>query len=1356
MMEAGSPRRRGILAGFVLTFVLASPLGFAPIASAQNTLDILHAFGNLAEPATPSHGRLLEMPGGALYGTTSAGDGTIYKLTPDGLGGYSRSTLYAFRGADGRLPYSGVIGGGDGYLYGTTAEGGAAQSGTVFRVDLEGQLTTLHSFNHVDGANPYGALLDGGDGFLYGTTWQGSIFKISKGGQFFQTLHTLLPADGTYPMAGLVRASDGFLYGTATRGGASSYGTLFRIRPDGTAFSVIRSFTPSTGSEPSGDLLKATDSMLYGVTTSGGLYGNGVIYRFDPASGTYAVVHSFTYSEGFSVVAGLEQGSDGWLYGTKERGGSAGGGIVFRFDPATGAFAIPFSFDSTSGTTPNARLAQSGDGYLYGTCSAGGPSGGGAVFRLRGDGSGFSILAALESATIDGATPQDGVVVAGGILYGTTARGGEGGLGTVYRISPYGGGYARLHSFRFAILGDTPSGPLAFYFDNRLYGTTLLGGTGWVGTVYRLNTDGSAFEVVHSFAESTDGSRPTGGVVDGGDGYLYGTASSGGANGGGTLFRLHPVTLEFAVLHAFPSGSQPQGSLLRSGSSLFGTTKNGGADFRGSIFAFNIAGGTVTTLYSFSTSGSDGCSPNGGLAVGPGGLLYGTAEACGAYSAGTVFRIAPGGSNFSVVHTFDGNDGRSPRGPLVLGGAPGVLYGTTAYGGEKGAGSVFQLFPDADILSPLYSFDERDGRGMTPMGTLLLSDDAFLYGNAPYSGGNPGSGGGKLFRLSPPAHVVLGNGVPAKGVTICRDELGPTLLAMTEGWSWPNQFQWGYRTSVTSAPVTNIVGQTDRFYTVNGADFPDVPNGSVVWVVCTTRFAPEAESVSNPVAVTVNAPCGGSALPPPPPVLTATAANGTASTTLHWVNPSEAVDEIVIRYRTGSAYPNSADDTSSPLLCGLGAPICGGVTPGAAGTFQHTAQTPGTTYSYAAFTRRGALSSGSRLVSARPFDAPAQAAWAYSTGATSVAPPGIRPAAGAVAGTLYAASNDRGLHAMTLGAAGGDWPAGWKPYFMNAPSQGRPIPVNFRTFTVAGSSRVVYAASQDGRVYVVDALTGALLRASAQLCESIQNSPGAMLKDFGGAYNVLIVGSRNTTTGVPPTNELIGLNPDTLAVLWRFDNGKGLNGIGIISGQPLVDYATNRVYFTSRQLAGGSSSTVWCLSFTETSVTKVWEANAGSVDASVTLSNGSLYVGNVDGVVYAFNASDGTPKWTKPFATGDGPVRSLVWSSGTGNRLFFSTNTKTWAISDNGPGTEPSAWWSTAPAVTSPANPLAYGGRVFVGSGAGQLIQLDGTTPTPSAPVGVTLDPRPAQVGRTTIDPANGVIYVGTDMGTVHSATFPF
>jgi uncharacterized repeat protein (TIGR03803 family) len=1333
-------------AGFLVAFV-----GVAPTTAAQSTMDVLHAFGAPAQPATPSYGRLLELPGGTLYGTTTAGAGAIYKVTPDGLGGFTLSVLHAFDGVDGRRPFDGLIDGGDGYLYGTTYEGGESNAGTVYRIDLEGRLTSIHSFNHTDGANPFAGLLDGGDGFLYGTTTQGTIFKLDKSGGSFQTLRSFSPSEGTNPRGRLVRGNDGFLYGTTNSGNSlGAYnGTLFRIAADGTGFVRLHSFLTSTGAYPHGGLLKGSDGKLYGTTTSGGTGGNGVIFSFDPTGGWYTVLHHLTWSEGSSPVAALVEGADGWLYGTTQGGGSNWGGILFRVHRTNGQFARLRSFAPTDGTAPLAALIQGAGGLFYGTASKAGPLAGGTIFRVPSDGLNLTVLAALDATTIEGVLPRDGIVSGGGSFYGTTTGGGAGGTGTTFRMASDGSAFTTLHSLAAATEGDLPSGPLLLHSDGLLYGAARFQGTGGSGTLYRLRPDGSSFEILHAFLSPSEGSGPQGGLADGGDGFLYGTTTSGATNGGGSVFRLNPTERTIGIVYAFPGGSEPEGSLLRKGSSLYGTTRRGGASYLGTVFKLDLPGGGVTTLHTF--SGSNGSYPNGGLVEGTDGLLYGTTDSGGQYSNGTLFRLSPAGGAFATLHSFDGNNGRTPDGPLLVGDS-GFLYGTTWSGGEHGAGTVFAISPIAGVFSLLYSFYATDSQGDAPDGPLLQTSDGRLYGTTSRTGGDASASGGTVFRLSPPAHVL-----PATSLTICRDQKGTVLAATTAGPA--KSYQWGYR-NLYGPPedITALVGQTSSSYAVNGADFAAVGDGTTVEVVCTIRFTGDyGESTSNPVSVTINAPCGGSLeVPPPVQVFTASTVNGSTSTTLHWVNPAIVVDEIIIRYRTDGIYPASAVDTNAQLLCGLGAPSCGTAAAGAVGTFPHPSQTPGTTYSYAAFTRRSASDSGGKFASATPFNGPSKAAWTYSTGATSVVPPGLRPTSGGTQGAVYTVSNDRGLHAMTLGSGGGDWPAGWKPLLMNAPSQGRPIPVSFPTFTVNGVGKVVYVTSQDGRVYVADALTGGLLRASAQICQGIQHSPGAMLRDYGGAYDVLIVGSRNTTTANPATNTLFGLNPDTLAVRWTFDNGAGTNGIGIISGQPLVDYATNRVYFTSRQLAGGSSSTVWCLSFNETNATKVWEANVGSVDASVTLSNGTLYVGNLDGTVHALNAADGTHKWTAPFVTGDGPVKSLVWSAGTGNRLFFSTTRKTWAITDNGPGTAPTAYWTPPPVITSPSNPLVLAGKAFVGTGTGQLLQFDVTTPTPPAPVGVALTPHPEQLGRPTIDSSNGVIYVGTDEGTIHAASYPF
>jgi hypothetical protein len=484
----------------------------------------------------------------------------------------------------------------------------------------------------------------------------------------------------------------------------------------------------------------------------------------------------------------------------------------------------------------------------------------------------------------------------------------------------------------------------------------------------------------------------------------------------------------------------------------------------------------------------------------------------------------------------------------------------------------------------------------------------------------------------------------------------------------------------------------------------------------------------------------------PEDVTVLTARSGDGQNKLEWVNPSGSYSSTVLRYGT-TGYPTSPTD-GLPLATVAG-------TAGAHDSYVHTPITNDATYFYSVFVDGGGSYSSGQFVSGRPQATSGAVKWAYNTSASAVVPAGLRLAVGGVPGAVYTVSNDRALHATTLGPAGGHWPSGWMPLLMNAPSQSRPIPVNFPTFTVNGVSKVVYITSQDGRVYVADALTGALLRSTASpLGDAIQHSPGGMFRDFGGAYDVLIVGTRNTSSA----NVLYGLNPDTLETLWSFDNGAGANAIGIVSGAPLVHYPTARVYFTSRQRAGGTGSTVFCLSFTESSVTKVWEANVGSVDASITLVGGTLYIGNIQGDVYALNASDGTTKWTAPFRTNDGPVRSFVWGAGTAPRLYFSTTSKVWAVTDNGAGTAPTAHFTSPVAIQSPTNPLFTAGRLYVGSRSGDLSEIDPSTATPPAPNTVPLvdAARPAQVARPTADNTNQLIYAGTDAGSLYAAGFPF
>jgi outer membrane protein assembly factor BamB len=234
-------------------------------------------------------------------------------------------------------------------------------------------------------------------------------------------------------------------------------------------------------------------------------------------------------------------------------------------------------------------------------------------------------------------------------------------------------------------------------------------------------------------------------------------------------------------------------------------------------------------------------------------------------------------------------------------------------------------------------------------------------------------------------------------------------------------------------------------------------------------------------------------------------------------------------------------------------------------------------------------------------------------------------------------------------------------------------------------------------------------------------------------------------------NKFYGLNITNGSILWSFTNGVA-NNIGVISGQALVDYNTTRVYFTSR--AGGSGNSVWCLNVSTNPPTLVWAAGGmGDNDADINLASNTLYAGTTAGKVYALN-TNGTQKWTGPWLTGGGPVKGLIWVSGT--KLFFSTTSGVNAINDNGNATAPTAFYTTPVSISSPTTPLVYNNRVYVG-GIGKVYSIDATSATPATPLSVTLgDPAvPFQVGSPTRDSTSNLLMLGSEPGHVYAVT-PF
>jgi uncharacterized repeat protein (TIGR03803 family) len=385
-----------------------------------------------------------------------------------------------------------------------------------------------------------------------------SLFPAAALAQTEKVLHAFASSgtDGLYPYAGLIEAK-GVLYGTTEEGGnlENSIGSVFAVDPKTGAEKVVLSFCYhedcADGGFPSAGVIDVS-GRLYGTTQVGGAGGGGLVFSLNPKNGTEMFLYSFCgqqdCTDGEEPEAGLID-VNGTLYGTTSAGGSHGGGAVFSLDPKTGAETVVYSFCSqqncADGEEPEAGLIDV-NGTLYGTTDGGGADGGGAVFALDPDTGAESVLYSFcgRQDCTDGEEPQAALIDVSGTLYGTTVEGGSHGGGAAYSLDPDSGVETVLYSF--CSQQECPDGqfPAAGLIDvkHTLYGTTFAGGSHGGGTVFALDPNTGAETVVYSFCgqqDCADGQSPAAGLIDV-RGTLYGTTFDGGTDGVGTVFAVTP------------------------------------------------------------------------------------------------------------------------------------------------------------------------------------------------------------------------------------------------------------------------------------------------------------------------------------------------------------------------------------------------------------------------------------------------------------------------------------------------------------------------------------------------------------------------------------------------------------------------------------------------------------------------------------------------------------------------------------------------------------------------------------------------------------------------------------------------
>ena len=637
------------------------------------------------------------------------------------------------------------------------------------------QVQTLYSLGvSLDGLP--GPLIRTEDGSFYvvlaagGRAGLGSIAHVNSTASARATVFDFADSstNPTVSPGTIVAITNGLIYGAFTDFPASgSTNLLYRVGTNGSGFNIIRGLpqlyssillgsdnrfyvlhnsqldrfeidgnglVPLTTNLDVSRLFEGSDGMLYG-------YSGTVIRRLNKDGSQVTTLTNTTRG-----IISLIQGKDGRLYGTTDD--FPNGQVPFVVNSDGTGFRALGHLDSGGQDSNDGSLLDGGDAKLYVTFTVGPQSPATSILGIDQSSGAVNKVVDLPNSFAANTGTQFITLGADGLLYGSASQGGTNGAGLIYTISRSGNDLAQALQF-----GGTPGSfiqsALTLGLDGRLYGTARQGGFADRGIVFALNTDGSDFTILKQFVSPTDGASPRGGVVQAGDGTLYGTTEEGGANGGGTVFRLNPDGLGFLTLTNFgvATGTNPVAQLLlASDGNLYGSCINGGlTPTNGTLWKIQTNGAGLAVIKSFAVNGTEGRRPFASLTEGADGMLYGVTDMGGSTNKGVVFKLARNGSGFTVLRNLLGfGEPANPEGRLLQL-VDGTLIGTSAAGGSAGLGSIFQIQTNGSSYKVIHSFVSTNGDGRTPIGGLAVAGDGSLIGTTRFGGGRSA---GSVFKIN--------------------------------------------------------------------------------------------------------------------------------------------------------------------------------------------------------------------------------------------------------------------------------------------------------------------------------------------------------------------------------------------------------------------------------------------------------------------------------------------------------------------------------------------------------------------------------------------------------------------------------
>jgi uncharacterized repeat protein (TIGR03803 family) len=710
----------------------------------------------------------LTIKGSTLFGVGKVGKwnaGGIFKINTDGS---NFAKLFDFGGvpssANGVYPIGTPVLVGD-TLYGMTSEGGSIVGkqigyGCIYKLKIDGTgFKKVYDFNGTDGYKPYGSLIyDQGvfygmtSGFYDITNYFGNVFKITTGGVYTNLLNfDQTGTYGTYPFGSLTLLN-GVLYGT-TSGQGYHGGTIFKVNTDGTGKTRLLQLDLNNtinGNYPHGTLT-ALNGELYGAM-NGGQTSMGLFFKITTA-GSLTKLMDFSKPLNCSYPIGGVLASGSILYGIANTGGSNGRGAVYKINADGSNLEVIYNV-ANNYIYPNGPIAKSNDTLIW-TSSWGGADNVGGVLALKTNG---TALNPITDFTYDyasqkylfGSSPRNTVIISGNTIYGTTPKGGANEKGLIYKINTNGSNKTTLLNFN-TTNGAYPKG-LPLVSGNTIYCMTDSGGANNKGCIIKLNTDGTNYAKVLDFDGTAKGAYPKGGLVISGN-VLYGMTQGGGTNNQGCIFKVNTDGTGYTKLLDFSrtdKGANPWGTLLLSGSMLFGITDEGGLFDRGCLFRINTDGTGFQNMMDF--NGSDnGAYPSGNLTM-VGTTLYGTTYRGGSGDMGLIFKY----------------EGSKKMPSIIWGNLANITYGTLL--------DATQLNAQADIP-----------------GTFVYSAPAGTKLNA---------GAGQVLQVDFTPNDLTNYFKATKSVTITVTKGTPVI-------TWSNPADIGYGTLLDATQLNAVANNVD-------------------------------------------------------------------------------------------------------------------------------------------------------------------------------------------------------------------------------------------------------------------------------------------------------------------------------------------------------------------------------------------------------------------------------------------------------------------------------------------------------------------------------------------------------------------